>query len=115
MSLSLNNTEKLAIKMLMVYQMHELAALIKDQAECLNNDQPIDEDTDFLIMEMKKHKNLIYMCQYLYDPLSSYMTSYNLEKFRKSDEYIRDYVLDVIKNGLDDKKLISKIIKHLKH
>ena len=51
------------------------------------------------------------MCQYLYD---SDMISYNLEKFHKSDEDIRDYILDVIKNGLDDKKLISKIIKHLK-
>ena len=111
MTLSLNNTEKLAIKMLMVYEMHEIAALIKDQAERLNNSEPIDEDTDFLTMDMKKHKNLIYMCQYLYD---SDMISYNLEKFRKSDEDIRDYILDVIKNGLDDKKLISKIIKHLK-
>lgn len=111
MSLSLNNTEKLAIKMLMVNQMHEMAALIKDQAECLNNSEPIDEDTDFLTMDMKKHKNLIYVCQYLYD---SDMTSYNLEKFRKSDEDIRDYILDVIKNGLDDGKLIFKIIKHLK-
>ena len=91
--------------------MHEIAALIKDQAERLNNSEPIDEDTDFLTMDMKKHKNLIYMCQYLYD---SDMISYNLEKFRKSDEDIRDYILDVIKNGLDDKKLISKIIKHLK-
>ena len=97
--------------MLMVYEMHEIAALIKDQAERLNNSEPIDEDTDFLTMDMKKHKNLIYMCQYLYD---SDMISYNLEKFRKSDEDIRDYILDVIKNGLDDKKLISKIIKHLK-
>ena len=111
MTLSLNNTEKLAIKMLMVYEMHEIAALIKDQADRLNNSEPIDEDTDFLTIDMKKHKNLIYMCQYLYD---SDMISYNLEKFRKSDEDIRDYILDVIKNGLDDKKLISKIIKHLK-
>lgn len=111
MTLSLNNTEKLAIKMLMVYEMHEIAALIKAQAERLNNSEHIDEDTDFLTMDMKKHKNLIYMCQYLYD---SDMISYNLEKFHKSDEDIRDYILDVIKNGLDDKKLISKIIKHLK-
>jgi len=111
MTFSLNNTEKLAIKMLMVHQMYEIAALIKDRAECLNNSEPIDEDSDFLTMDMKKHKNLIYMCQYLYD---SDIISYNLEKFKKSDEDIRDYILDVIKNGLDDKKLISKIIKHLK-
>ena len=33
--------------MLMVYEMHEIAALIKAQAERLNNSEHIDEDTDF--------------------------------------------------------------------